>query len=332
MPATSYDYAASSYRIRCLGCGTQVHTSTPYNRDAVVLGSDRRVEEIFPWYSRGAFSTRCRECTRANRRAAAARRRTTPTRSNPLGVGRRFGVELELIFPAGTTAANLSAALREAGLSGWQVTTDCSLRSYSTYSGGRGYEIVSPILAGENGIDQIRTATRVLRSLGAKPNRSCGMHVHHEVVDLGLAGIKRLYRSWANNQGVINGLVAESRRPGATESRFCNAVSQREADTVEAARDLRTIRHGGKFKALNLSYVGSRGTIEIRQHQGTCDPEKIVSWVRFGQGLVDAAAEGRVVEPASRMRDFLSAIGERLDETARTFLLGRTVEFGAVAV
>ena len=76
----------------------------------------------------------------------------------------------------------------------------------------------------------------------------------------------------------------------------------------------------------------SRFLGEIRQHQGTCDPEKIVSWVRFGQGLIDAAAEGVVVERSTRMRDFLGAIGERLDETARTFLLGRTVEFGAVAV
>jgi hypothetical protein len=331
MPATSYDYTASSYRIRCLGCGTQVHTQTPYNREAVTLVGER-VDATFPWYCRGAFSTRCRVCTRERNRAARGSRgnRTVAT-TRGLGVGRRFGVEMELIFPSGTSNAQIQSALRAAGLSGWNAVYDCSLRAESTYRGGVGWEIVSPILAGENGIEQIRTATRVLRDLGAKPNKSCGMHVHHEVVDLGLDGIKRLYRSWANNQSTIDGLVAPSRRGGARESRFCRGVDESEARTVEAARDLRSIRHGGKFKALNLSYVGSRGTIEIRQHQGTCDPEKVVSWVRFGQGLVDAAAEGVVVDRASRMRDFLGSLGERLDETARTYLLGRTVEFGAVA-
>lgn len=327
MPATSFDHTASAYRIRCLGCGNHVHTQTPYSRDAVDF-SGRPVLETFPWYCRGSFSTRCRECTRARNRARSTRR-STPTVGTRIGVGRRFGVEMELIFPRGTTAATISAALRNAGLSGWNVTTDCSLHDRN--GRGIGYEIISPILAGEDGIEQVRTAARTLRSIGATPNRTCGMHVHHEIRDLGLDGVKRLYRSWANNQSVIDGLVAPSRRPGAHESRYCNSVTDAEARVVEAARDLRTIRHGGKFKALNLSYVGSRGTIEIRQHQGTCDPEKIVSWVRFGQGLIDAAAEGVVVERSTRMRDFLGAIGERLDETARTFLLGRTVEFGAVA-
>src|SRR5439155_107312 len=78
---------------------------------------------------------------------------------------------------------------------------------------------VSPPLRGEAGLAQVQLACTALRRMGAKPNRSCGLHVHHEIRDLDVASIKRFVRSYANNQDLIDGLVSPSRRHG--QNTYC---------------------------------------------------------------------------------------------------------------
>lgn len=324
MPATSYDFTARSYEVRCLGCGTSVHTDEPYNRNALTTDG-APVLETFPWYSRGAFSTRCRVCTRANRRRANARQRAATATSRALrglGVGRRYGVEFEASYPRGVGRYEISSALSAAGLSGWRVKTDISIR-------GNGWEVVTPPLSGEEGIEEIKRGLRVLRGLGATVDQSTGTHVHHEIRDLDLAAVKRFARTFANAQNLISGLVAPSRR----NAYYSRTFSPEMAREVEAISELSRIgSYGTKYRSLNFLPYGRYGTVEIRQHQGTLSGEKIATWIRFGQALIDTAAEGETVAPQTRVRDLLAALGSRLDETARTFLLGRAVEFGAVAV
>lgn len=336
MPAR-YDYTARAYRVSCTRCGGHVLVQG-ITRDATVVGGTvgteflgRPATEWIGWHAgHGRFVTRCRSCERAVRAARPRSTRTSrvPGTYRPLGDGRRFGIELELIFPRGTGRHEINAALTAAGLVGWAARTDGSLS-------GNGWEVVSPVLAGEDGIDQVRKATRALRALGATPNRSCGMHVHHEVRDLTVDAIKQVFRVYRANQDLIDGLVAPSRRGRQT---YCGTIRDDEMSQVERARDLRSIGQFYRFYSnLNLGAYGRYGTLEVRQHQGTCDPEKVVSWIKFGQAVIDRAAEQAAsgtttATTASRVRDLLGQLGAHLDETAKTFLLGRAVEFGAVTV
>ena len=337
MPAR-YDFTARAYRVSCTRCQNHIMVDS-VDRDSIILDTNSptatvtaRATDWIGWHSgHGRFVTRCRSCEREVR--AARPRSTTSGRRVPgtfraLGTGRRFGVELELIFPRSVGRSEINGALAAAGLVGWAARSDGSL------SVG-GWEVVSPVLAGEDGIEQVRKATRALRGIGATVNRSCGMHVHHEVRDLTVDAIKQVFRTYRANQDLIDGLVAPSRRGRQT---YCGSITDHEMQQVEAARDLRAVGQFYRFYSnLNLGAYGRFGTIEVRQHQGTNDPEKIVSWIKFGQAIIDRAAEqaaaGTTTATASsRVRDFLGQLGEHLDETARTFLLGRTVEFGAVAV
>ncbi len=59
---------------------------------------------------------------------------------------------------------------------GWTAERDGSL-----HTSRRGYvavEIVSPILKGRAGIEQIKQMAEVLRQVGAAVNPTCGMHIH----------------------------------------------------------------------------------------------------------------------------------------------------------
>jgi hypothetical protein len=329
MPA-SYDYRTSSYRISCRSCGTEVRSSYPWS-DEATTADGALVSDTFRFLrSRGDWQYLCRSCEREynrNRRARSPRRSRVPgTTRDALGLNRKFGVEFECISPDGDRD-RIRAALAAEGLHGWTVKGDGSL------TGGYGVEIVSPPLRGEQGEDDIRKAARALRSVGCTVNRSCGTHVHHDIADLTVEDIKRVARGWFNNQAVINGLVSPSRRDGG--SIYCEPLRDSEVRSVEAASNLSAIRslYISRYRTLNLTSYGRHGTIEIRQHQGTLDAEKVISWLRLGQAIIDSAKVTEQAAPvASTVRQFLGSLGEQLDETARTFLLGRAVEFNYATV
>jgi hypothetical protein len=331
-----FNYQSGEYEVSCNTCGTSVPTRTPNARDEVVHQTIRwRTFRPRPGQTREGYYPQCRAC---EREAAAARRanraarqpRVPGTPRQARGLDRTYGVELEFVAP--TDRYTITNRLEAAGLGRWKVKSDVSV------SGGRGlsgWEVVSPVLRGEDGLEQIRKVTRLLRDLGATVNRTCGMHVHHGADDLTIGDVKRVTKTWYENQSLIDGLVSPSRRGSA--NRYCRALDGRFLREVEAVESLQGLQrvYFDRYRSLNLASYGRHGTLEIRQHQGTLDAEKVVSWVRFGQAIIDgavvAAPETTVPRP-STIRGLLDALGSTLDATARTFLIGRAVEFGAVAV
>lgn len=327
MPVNYQRNADGTYTrtITCNHCDRTAVVANAYDRHAE-NESGGLVSDTFAWSTRrNTWRGTCRACARERRSNGPRAPRSRRVTSMALGLGRRFGVELELIFPHGHNRQTITAALEAEGVSGWRVKSDGSL------SGGNGWEVVSPVLAGESGIEAVRTACRVLTRLGAKPNRSCGMHVHHEARDLTVAAVKAVARTWSAQQGLIDGLVSPSRR-GADASYYCRPLTTGDLTRINSIRDLRSLARLDRYRSLNLASYGRHGTIEIRQHQGTCDPEKVVSWIRFGQAIIDTAKVEGEIARQPRVRDLFARLGDRMDETARTFLTGRAVEFGAVTV
>lgn len=104
-------------------------------------------------------------------------------------MNRKFGVEFEAY---NVDRATLSRALNAAGVrceaqsynhttsACWKIVYDSSL------SGNNTFELVSPILNGEDGINELKTVCRVLNECGAKVNKSCGTHVHIDAADFTL--------------------------------------------------------------------------------------------------------------------------------------------------
>jgi putative amidoligase enzyme len=341
---TTYDRTLGSYRVTCSRCGVYCTSNSPYDPAAVTTAGSL-VGDVFRWQSNnGAFVSRCRACERAVRQARGRTTRsarvpgTTGAWPTPTsGATRRYGVELELIFPSGVDRYDIQNALN-AVVSRWSVKSDGSL---SGRGAGYGWEIVSPVLSGEDGFDQIRKVCQVVASLGGKPNRTCGLHAHHEIRELTVDQIKAVTEAWCENQDVIDGFVAPSRRQHGS-SGYCQRLSQSERTRIHRARDLSSIQnllshdpYSARYRAFNLGSYGRYGTVEIRQHQGTADAEKIITWVRFVQALIETAAataDSPATRRHSRVTELFTTLGDRLNETARTFLLGRAVTFGHATI
>lgn len=206
-----------------------------------------------------------------------------------------FGVEFEIILPASFTQHELVRTLNEAGVlaevesyshttrSFWKLTTDSSLR-------GHGYELVSPILQGQEGIDRMRTVCAVLVGAGCTVNRSCGFHVHVGLQNMDALSVsRRIIGLYATSEEVFDTLVSASRRRDTNA--YCRPMTSTVphlGDLPEAATmaDLRRICRT-RFRKVNVEALWRHGTIEFRHHQGTVDANKATAWVKLCLKIVD---------------------------------------------
>lgn len=222
-----------------------------------------------------------------------------------------FGVELEFLLPNIISRAGMAERISRTGISCgaesynhitssyWKITTDNSL------SGGRdgsGAEIVSPVLRGAAGFDQLIQVCTILKANGARVNKSCGLHVHVGARDWQVSQFKNLVMLYAGGQGVIDTFMAPSRRGSANG--FCQPISVNytrlnSATTVdEVARSFGQFpgsdhtRGSARYKKLNFMSFWQHGTVEFRHHQGTVEPDKTLQWVKFCLRMCLAARTG----------------------------------------
>jgi hypothetical protein len=176
----------------------------------------------------------------------------------------------------------------------WRITEDGSV-SYE------GCELVSPILGVRNK-DDIATSRKslsILRAEGGQVNRSCGLHIHHNLRGKTCADVSETLAHWAGFQPLIDTIVPPSRRNGEYVSSMYDAVRWRNAalrnmsmpEHIPATRMDTT--YFGRYHAVNLQAVHDHGTIEYRQHSGTLNPEKLYNWVLFTRAMHDVARVGK---------------------------------------
>ena len=206
---------------------------------------------------------------------------------------RTFGIEIE---GYNCDRDELARKLTEAGInannegynhetrSTWKVISDASL------SGNKSFEVVSPILQGEDGINQLQTVCRVLEEMKAKVNKTCGLHVHIGVNDFEIEDWKRLFKNYIKMEKTVDSFMPNSRRK--SNNRFTKSlVKQGHNQKIESARNLeeleRTLLRGDRYHKINTRCFWRQKTVEFRQHSGTVDFAKISNWVKFVMRLTD---------------------------------------------
>ena len=210
---------------------------------------------------------------------------------------RRFGVEIEAYNIGQRELVN---ALREAGISVevedynhrtrryWKIVTDASL------SGTNAFELVSPILEGQAGLEELQTVCRVLKAKRAFINRSCGLHVHFDAEHIGLPQTKNLLINYARYEAIIDSFMPASRRAGTNS--YCMSLTDRTSriDTATSMQALTSQALPSRYFKVNLQSYLRHKTIEFRQHSGTIEFEKISNWVLFLHNLVEYSRTSRV--------------------------------------
>lgn len=269
---------------------------------------------------------------------AGGRRRSTArsyavTGAVPTGA-RRFGVEVEFF---GITATAAAAALRAAGLEAesesynhrtrphWKITTDASVSSRGTGE-GRGLEMVSPILAGEQGLEDLGTAIRAIKQAGGTIDSTCGIHVHVDANDLTGDQIAAWFMFYVDRQSAFDLLLAKSRRPGGTGSRWCKHWAASTARSVaQRLRNGSGVGNVDRYHTINVASYPRHGTIEVRQHQGSLNGTKVVNWVKLLLAANQAAISGRAVR--TDLPGMLADL--EMDDSLKAWFIRRARELGA---
>lgn len=173
----------------------------------------------------------------------------------------------------------------------WKVITDSSC----------GFEIVSPILEGQDGLNQLKKVTEALNEVGAQVNINCGLHVHIDGRDLTKQQIGRVVLWYAKWEKAIDAMLPASRR--ANSNRYCQSLDYVVKPLSDALwQNNHRIKFwsnpvgwvdgvNGRYSKVNLNSYIRYGSIEFRQHSGTTEFEKISNWIMLLQRFVARAIE-----------------------------------------
>jgi hypothetical protein len=200
---------------------------------------------------------------------------------------RTFGVEIEAL---GVEKYELASALRRAGIQieiegynhgtrpHWKLVSDSSIRGENTF------ELVSPILKGQQGLNELQKVCKVLKQKNAKINSSCGLHIHFDANDFDLNNWKNIYRNYITFEPIIDSFMPKSRQ--GNNNQYCKSLRNgntetkiKNADSLEKLQNAMTNR--SRYYKLNTESYWRHKTVEFRQHSGTIEFGKISNWILF---------------------------------------------------
>ena len=208
---------------------------------------------------------------------------------------RKFGIEIEAY---NCSRERLARALREAGIEvmvesythttrpHWKLVTDGSLHGNDTF------ELVSPILVGEAGLQELEKGCWVLDLCDVKVNGSCGLHVHIDAAGFSMETWRNLSLSYKHLEPVIDRFIPASRR----DNYYCRGLGHVSDGMIRSARMVDELkgRIGDRYHKVDLEAYSRHKTIEFRQHSGTTCFTKMRNWVLFLHKLVTFATRGQV--------------------------------------
>ena len=226
---------------------------------------------------------------------------------NQRAFGITFGIEIECLLPIGSVRAGAYHAGRELGgrfPTGWNAQKDSSLNT--TLRGYEGVEIVSPILKGTDGIDQVKKVASLLEEMGARVNKTCGFHVHVGVRSI--AGhdydqvadfVRRLLKLTAQHEMAFYGASGSESR---YTSRYCASIAKGKwaarkdgalAKKSLNAEELRLAAAGiDRYQLLNVAPVfDSRKTVEFRVFSGTTSALKMTAYIQMALAAASRAMD-----------------------------------------
>ena len=270
----------------------------------------------------------------------------------------RFGVEIEIIVPDGVrdgyTMESIATELTRIGppkvhyagythetTEFWKIVRDSSV-------GGNNendlcFELVSPVLQGDDGLASLRAMLENVRRIGIATNSTCGFHVHvdatkatnpqQRVTSMGtLLGIKRVAQYFVAFENAFDLLVARSWEQNHHSSnrrsdvnRYCKSnrlvfgsLSNRQRwDQIESARNFTSLIHminpdDDRYFKLNLTNIihpRRPSTCEFRHHGGVEELPQAEAWVRLVIRFCEQASTGDriILQERSTPKDELDA-------------------------
>lgn len=188
----------------------------------------------------------------------------------------------------------------------WKIHYDNSIKCNINAPNCFTFELVSPILRGENGLKEVRNTIKCLQSMNPKVNQSSAFHLHigapkHDNNSFVLSDIKKISQNWMKYEEGFELIVSKSRQ--GTNNKYCisnrsksnlsNFQLNKAIEEVNGLHNLIDLVSGDRYVKMNLVSLKKHQTIEFRLHQGTYDIEKIENWIKLLLLFVHHSCNGK---------------------------------------
>ena len=208
---------------------------------------------------------------------------------------RAVGVEIEFLNSTEPLIKALDPVLKR-----WQAQRghDGSIRT-DGYIQGSGVEVRTAPASGDLFVKQITQICNVLNKHGAVINDSCGLHVHIDARDFKKQELPKVAAIWDSYEKQFLRRVDPKR----ITNTYCVPWDGDLVSVVKAWKDgcaddsecncndcCEGMELDDKYRSFNVSpFLHDWGTWEIRSHQGTLDPKKIIDWATVCSNMVSYA-------------------------------------------
>lgn len=207
----------------------------------------------------------------------------------------------------------------------WRADSDASIQTDSGYTA---VEVVAPILNGEDGIEAVREMVLFLNRLGAKVNKSCGLHVtvgtraYTATPEAKADYADRLTRFANWHSKAIFGQTGTDRHMNrysaafpATAEQIAKGFKTGGVDAMYAAQSL------GRGM-LNLQKYFNNDVVEFRAFAGTTNFGKITAHIATALGICEFAAKMKPTQLHSFRKNKIMARRTETAVSAVGFLAG----------
>ena len=198
-----------------------------------------------------------------------------------------FGVELEVYNVVRTElireVEQRSISIQSEGYNHTDNNHYYKIVSDASICGENGNEVVSPILKGKKGLDSLKEVCESLENVGAKVNKSTGLHVHFDASTMTDGHFVQLFKNYQKLESVIDTFMPNSRR--ANNNVFCKSLRGIHYDGCQTKEDVMNY-NGTRYRKVNAESYIRHKTVEFRQHSGTTEFKKISNWINFLRKLI----------------------------------------------
>ena len=228
-----------------------------------------------------------------------------------------FGIEIECAVPRafvdalGFLVSYSPEPLPAPFPSGWKVKKDGSV--YASNYQDVPMEIVSPVLKGRQGLEEVLAVYQILNAAGFDVNDTCGLHVH--------VGVRSVLGERANDYGLVTrwvrrmlhlvsrheeALFAITGRTSRLHNCYCQSVRKQWDESLKPTSPITEIEkkadsYGERFYTLNVTNLfiagESKYTVEFRIFGATKEGIQVLGYIVTALGIAQRAAEvGQVAQ------------------------------------
>jgi hypothetical protein len=122
-----------------------------------------------------------------------------------------------------------------------------------------------------NSMKKLKAVCDLLESIGAKVNKTCGLHVHFDQRDIEYGQAEKKGNTLEKCIDGLKQMLPKSRR----NHQYCNGR-------------ISTDGNEGRSSFINMEAYGKFKTIEVRAHSGTCNFTKISNWIKICKNIMES--------------------------------------------